>query len=40
MKPDPVSLAIGRKGVIIKLAQDVELDFLSMIFRDNEGRGG
>jgi N utilization substance protein A len=36
LKPDQVSLAIGRKGVNIKLAQ--ELTGLSIdVYRDNEG---
>jgi N utilization substance protein A len=36
LKPDQVSLAIGRRGVNIKLAQDLT-DYEINVFRDNEG---
>jgi len=36
LKPDQVSLAIGRKGVNIKLAQELT-GFSIDVFRDNEG---
>jgi transcription termination/antitermination protein NusA len=36
LKPDQVSLAIGRKGVNIKLAQEIT-GFSIDVFRDNEG---
>jgi len=36
LKPDQVSLAIGRRGVNIKLAQDLT-DCEINVFRDNEG---
>ncbi|GAO42796.1 transcription termination factor NusA [Flavihumibacter petaseus] len=36
LKPDQVSLAIGRKGVNIKLAQELT-DLTIDVFRDNEG---
>ncbi len=36
LKPDQVSLAIGRKGVNIKLAQELT-GYSIDVFRDNEG---
>ena len=36
LKPDQVSLAIGRKGVNIKLAQELT-GYTIDVFRDNEG---
>lgn len=36
LKPDQVSLAIGRKGVNIKLAQEIT-GYSIDVFRDNEG---
>ena len=36
LKPDQVSLAIGKKGVNIKLAQDLT-GYSIDVFRDNEG---
>ena len=38
LKPDQVSLAIGRKGVNIKLAQELT-GYSIDVFRDNEGEG-
>ena len=39
LKPDQVSLAIGKKGVNIKLAQDLT-GYTIDVFRDNEGEEG